>query len=94
MNVIPIGRILLRDVYVRITQNNTPAIVTVGFIVVFVNYCHTTCFGPHGPSSGEYNTLTCCEVVINNNNNKTYSCDCWCIVLSDCYVSFKMSKFH
>jgi hypothetical protein len=30
-------------------------------------------------------TETCCEVVTNN-NNKTYSCDCWCIFLSDSYV--------
>jgi hypothetical protein len=30
-------------------------------------------------------TETCCEVVTNN-TNKTYSCDCWCIVWSDSYV--------
>jgi hypothetical protein len=36
MNFIPIGRILLRDVYIRIAQNNTPTIATVGFIVVVV----------------------------------------------------------
>jgi hypothetical protein len=53
---IPMGRILLRDVYVRIAPNNTPAIATVGFIVV-IGYYLTTCFGPHGPSSGEYNIL-------------------------------------
>jgi hypothetical protein len=29
---------------------------------------------------------TCCEVVTNN-NNKTYSCDCWCIVLNDSFSS-------
>jgi hypothetical protein len=46
----------LRDVYVRIAQNNTSAIVTVGFIVV-IGYYLTICFGPHGPSSGEYNIL-------------------------------------
>jgi hypothetical protein len=32
-------------------------------------------------------TETCCEVVTNN-INKTYSYDCWCIVLSDPYVYF------
>jgi hypothetical protein len=41
---------------IRIVQNNTPAIATVGFIVV-IGYYLTTCFGPHGPSSGEYNIL-------------------------------------
>jgi hypothetical protein len=45
--------------YVRIAQNNTPAIATVGFIVVIIiiiiSYYLTTCFGPHGQSSGEYN---------------------------------------
>jgi hypothetical protein len=53
---IPIGRIPLRDVYVRISQNNTPATATVGFIDV-IGYYLTTCFGPHGSSSGEYNIL-------------------------------------
>jgi hypothetical protein len=38
---------------VRIAQNNTSAIATVGFIDV-IGYYLTTCFGPHGPSSGEY----------------------------------------
>jgi hypothetical protein len=46
----------LRDLYVRIAQNNTPAIATVGFIDV-IGYYLTTCFGPRGPSSGEYNIL-------------------------------------
>jgi hypothetical protein len=42
---------------ITIAQNNTPVIVTVGFIVVVIGYYLTTCFGPHGPSSGEYNIL-------------------------------------
>jgi hypothetical protein len=42
---------------VSIAQNNTPAIATAGFIVVIISYYLTTCFGPHVPSSGEYNIL-------------------------------------
>jgi hypothetical protein len=42
---------------VRIAQNNTPAIATVGFIAVVISYYLTKCFSPHGPSSGEYNIL-------------------------------------
>jgi hypothetical protein len=49
-SLLPIWRILLRDVHVRIAQSNTPVIATVGFIVV-IGYYLTTCFGHHGPSS-------------------------------------------
>jgi hypothetical protein len=45
---------MLRNVHVRIFSD-IPAIATENFTDVVISLCITTCFGPYGPSSGEYN---------------------------------------
>jgi hypothetical protein len=49
-----VGCILLRNVHEE-SFRHIPAIATENFIDVIISVCITTCFGPYGPSSGEYN---------------------------------------
>jgi hypothetical protein len=51
----PVGPIKCREVSFRYK----PAIATKSPIGVIIYQCITTCFGPYGPSSGEYNILPC-----------------------------------
>jgi hypothetical protein len=52
-----VGCILLRNVHLRIFQTYTSNRNWEFFIDVIISLCITTCFGPYGPSSGEYNIL-------------------------------------
>jgi hypothetical protein len=60
LNFIPMGCILLCNVHVRISQIIYQQLQLKYFLLVLLFYhCITTCFGLHGPSSGEYNILPC-----------------------------------
>jgi hypothetical protein len=50
-----------------------PAIATKSLIGVIIYHCIATCFGPYGPSSGEYNILPCLLTSPKRNELYTYT---------------------